>query len=491
MVLYDRDTILAAHPIADVVAAAGVELHPKGGYLSGCCPIHGESNPSMSVRPATGRFTCFACGAKGDAIQFVMDLRGIGFRDACDYLTNGHAPTIAANNTKRPAPRVRDLGQTPDHVIAQMNAAAWAFYTNPSRRTPALDYLATRGINVSALEAATGQPAVGHTGSDHWGLTRHLKHHGYTDTQLVDSGWSALSKNGAPYDRFRDRLILPITDSGGRILGAYGRATGDMDKKHRHLNTKETKLYSKTSTIYRPSHHELDVRATVVVCEGQLDALAIAARSAERGSDPMFAPVALGTASISSHQVRTVADLHPKPVCVALDNDERGVQGALTVAAAFMQAGREVIVAALPAGDDPASWLAQPANDLQAFDRNGFSASQPGTNAPSPIGRLVVRTALNGYRARLATHASGAELAEAKVAARDLIARYGHNQPHGAARVRYVESAAREIEANKLGTRGSAAHWLIRVIEGSGPVRDDGTCPLDVSRRDVESRIGA
>jgi DNA primase len=401
--LYDRDTILAAHPIEDVVADAGVELHPKGSYLTGCCPIHGESNPSMSVRPATGRFTCFACGARGDAIQFVMDLRGIGFRDACDYLTNGHTPTITDGRKARPvpAPPLRDLEQTPAHVIAGMNAAAWAFYTDPHRRTRSLDYLATRGINVAALEAATRQPVVGHTGPNHWALTRHLKHLGYTDTQLVDSGWSALSKNGVPYDRFRDRLILPITDSDGCVLGVYGRATGNVEKKYRHLNTKETKLYSKTSTIFRPSHHQLDDSATVVICEGQLDALAIAARAAQASVGHLFAPAALGTASISSNQVSIISHLHPKPACIALDNDVRGVKGALTVAAAFMLAGREVLAASLPDGDDPASWLAQHTEGLQAFDRNGCLGVQPGGNTPTPIGRLVVQAALSGYRARV------------------------------------------------------------------------------------------
>jgi DNA primase len=484
MALYDRDTILAAHPIQDVVAAAGVELQPKGSYLIGCCPIHGESHPSMSIRPATGRFTCFSCGARGDAIQFVMDLHGIGFRDACDYLTNGHTPTITDGRTAphAPAPPVRDLGQTPEHVIARMNAAAWAFYSDPARRTPALDYLATRGINVTALEATTVQPVVGHTGANHWALTRHLKQLGYADTQLVDSGWSALSKNGVPYDRFRDRLILPITDTQGCVLGVYGRATGDVDKKYRHLNTKETKLYSKTSTIYRPSHHQLDPRATVVVCEGQLDALAIAARAAHARVGHMFAPIALGTASISSRQVAIVSALHPKPACIALDSDERGIHGALTVAAAFVQASREVICSSLPVGEDPASWLAQLDNGLTAFDRNGGVLAEPSGNTPAPIGRLVVQAALSTYRNRLATDPSADKAAAAKIAARDLIAKYGRNQPHTAARDRYIASAAGELEANHLSTRDIAANWVIRAIQRTGRACAAGACPLDTAR---------
>jgi DNA primase len=260
-----------------------------------------------------------------------MDLHGIGFRQACDHLTSGHAPTLGAGTAVRPIPApVRDLGQTPEDVIAHMNDAAWAFYTDPARRNLAIDYLATRGIDVTALEADTAHAVVGHTGVNHWALTRHLKHLGYTDTQLIDSGWSALSKNRVPYDRFRDRLILPITDSQGRVRGVCGRATDpNVEKRHRHLNTKETKLYSKTSTIYRPSHHHLDDAATVVVCEGQLDAIAIAARAAQHRVPHMFAPLGLGTASISSRQVALVSDLHPKPVCIALDNDERGAHGAV------------------------------------------------------------------------------------------------------------------------------------------------------------------
>jgi DNA primase len=480
MALYDRDNILAAHPIQDVIATAGVELHPKGSYLTGCCPIHGESNPSMSVRPATGRYTCFSCGARGDAIQFVMDLHGIGFRDACDYLTNGHPPTITDGRTARPvpAPPVRDLGQTPEHVIARINAAAWAFYTDPARRTPALEYLATRGIEVTALEAATGHGVVGHTGPNHWALTRHLKRLGYTDTELVDSGWSALSKNGVPYDRFRDRLILPITDSQGRVLGVYGRATGNVEKKYRHLNTKETKLYSKTSTIYRASNHQLDALATVVVCEGQLDALAIAARAAQRGVSHLFAPVAVGTASISGKQVALIAGLHPKPICIALDNDERGVHGALTVAAAFMHVGREVICSSLPGGDDPASWLAEHADGLRAFDRNGCLTSPSGDNTPSPLGQLVTRAALNDYLALAATSPPSAELVLAARTARDIIEQFARTQPTAAAQTRYIHAAAGEIAVYQLSSHEAATKWLTANVDLSGR-QQEGGCPLD------------
>jgi DNA primase len=470
VVLYDRDTILAAHPIQNVVAAAGVELHPKGSYLIGCCPIHGESNPSMSVRPATGRFTCFACGARGDAIQFVMDLRGMGFRAACDYLTNGHTPTIADGTALRPAPvpPVRDLGPTPEHIIARMNTAAWAFYTDQARRTLALLYLATRGIDVTALEAATRQQVVGHTGPNHWALSRHLRHLGYTDTQLIDSGWSALSKNGVPYDRFRDRLILPITDSQGIILGVYGRATTpDVEKRYRHLNTKETKLYSKTSTVYRPTHHELADVATVVVCEGQLDALAIAARAAQAGASHIFAPVALGTASITGPQVAIVSALHPKPACIALDNDERGVQGALTAAAALLRTGREVLAASLPDGDDPASWLAKHADGLQAFDRSHSLTAPPGNNNASPLGQFVARAALNDYLAVVATSPPAAELRRAKLTARDLIEQFARTQPTAAAQARHVHAAAREL----------ATKWLGADL-GPAEQHRDGSCAL-------------
>jgi DNA primase len=489
MALYDRAAILAAHPIEDVVASAGVELHPKGSYLTGCCPIHGESNPSMSVRPAAGRFTCFACGATGDAIQFVMDLRGIGFRQACDYLTGGRAPTSAAATAARPIPAAaRDLGQTPEDVIAHMNDAAWAFYTGSARRKLAIDYLATRGIDVTALEAGAGHRVVGHTGGDHWALTRQLKHLGYTDTQLIDSGWSALSKNRVPYDRFRDRLILPITDSQGRVRGVYGRATDpNAEKKHRHLNTKETKLYSKNSTIYRPSHHHLDDAATVVVCEGQVDALAVAARAAQHRVHHMFGPVGLGTASISIRQVVLVLDLHPKPVCIALDSDERGAHGAVTVAAALIQAGREVISASLPDGDDPASWLVKQANGLHAFDRNGCLRSPRDGNSPSPVGQLVARVALSRYLTLAANAPPDAELRRAAENARDLILQFAASQPTADARTRYIDSATREIAASQLRNHEAAAKWLTANLAAAG-CPSLGACPLDTRGHSLAAR---
>jgi hypothetical protein len=263
-----------------------------------------------------------------------------------------------------------------------------------------------------------------------------------------------------------------------------------VDKKYRHLNTKETKLYTKTSSIYRPSHHELDTRATVVVCEGQLDALAIAARAAERGASHMFASVAVGTASISSRQTAIVSRLHPRPSCIALDNDERGIKGALKVATAFLRAGREVIAASLPEGDDPASWLAKHPDGLEAFDRNGCLLAEPGGNAPAPIGRFVVRAALRGYMEHVASGPASADLTRAREFARDLIARFGRDQPSRDARERYVEFAAVELATNKLGTREAAARWLNRVLDLCGSPAD-GVCPLDTPRAALSAAIGA
>jgi hypothetical protein len=215
------------------------------------------------------------------------------------------------------------------------------------------------------------------------------------------------------------------------------------------------------------------------VCEGQLDAIAIAAIAAQHRVPHMFAPLGLGTASISTCQVALASALHPKPMCIALDNDDRGVQGAVSVAAALIQAGREVISASLPEGEDPASWLATHPNGLQAFDRNVCLSSTGVGNPPSPVGQLVTRAALNHYMMVAATAAPpDAELRSAKENARDLILQFGANQPTAAARRRYIDSAACEIVASQLGSQQAATNWLQANLDARRQ-QPPGRCPLD------------
>jgi DNA primase len=404
----DITRVRAEHSLVDVLGRLGIDPPAQwdgaADYMISCPhPGHRDSTPSCIVHPQTDRWNCFGCGAHGDVLELVHDVERVtSLHTIAEILDSrrplrpapsaGTAAPVAVRSTV-PASERPDPARTPCERVVAVNAAAWRYLSLPKLAERGRDYLRARGIDVTTLEAETRQPVVGHTPYQPGGLVTHLRQRGFSDDEIVDAGWGA-RRDGQLTDRFRRRVIIPVRDQDGRVIGAYGRdVTGTARQKY--LNTAETIAFHKGAAVYRPSVTELDPHATVVVCEGSLDALAIAAHAAAAGKSCHFAPVSPSGTALTDAQARLVLAISDRPPLVCADSDEPGLAAAEKWIRTLMTRGRETTVTVLPDGHDPASWLHDHgAAGLCAFTRKGCLDLPVDTVKPSPAGGLLAERIL-------------------------------------------------------------------------------------------------
>lgn len=387
----DISGVRAAHPIHEVVAAAGIELTPRGHGFVGCCPFHDDSTPSLSVGGVPDRFHCFGCGASGDVIDFVARLEGLGFREAVQRL-DVTTPTVAAS---RPVTRAPDGPDRWPMVSAErgyaINTLAWEYCSATVPHAFAVSYLRHhRGIDVRDLEVQVGQPLVGHTGQPWAGMTGHLLGRGVSADELLAMDLSRRSKSGRLTDTFRGRLVIPVRSPSGQVAGLLGRTTLTESRTPKYRNPTRTATFDKSTALYSPA--PASAGATAVVVEGPLDALAVAAAAATSGRLAEFWPCTANGVSVSPAQARRVTTSGAAQVVVALDGDTAGAEGSQRwIDAVCRVQRRPAMLTHLPGGLDPADWLAQHgASGLAVFD----PAAPSGDPGPVQPGRELVRAAL-------------------------------------------------------------------------------------------------
>jgi DNA primase len=398
---FDMTTVRHDHRIEVVVAASGVELTQRGRGFMGCCPFHDDTTASLSVGGVPDRFHCFGCGAGGDVIEYVHRFTGLSFTGAIQALEQGTAFSGAARSITSQVPwpaRAVEHTTTPQRACA-INTLAWELFTSPASIGVAESYLRdARGIDIGPLcEAGGGEPIVGYTKTGWRALTKHLQSRGVTTTELLELDFAQRSRAGELIDTYRGRLIVPVLHEGGGIDGFIGRDTTGDPRAPKYRNPTRTPTFDKSAALYRPAHHGLDAGANVVVVEGVLDALAIAAAAARMGEHTMFAPVTTSGVTVSGVQACAVLGLHPMPPVIVLDGDQAGREGTdRWLTALCVERGRTALVTRLPDGIDPAEWLQhQGPRGLRAFDRRGYGDPATATPSPQLPGRDLVRICLS------------------------------------------------------------------------------------------------
>jgi DNA primase len=364
MARVDVQAIRAAHLIEDVVAASGVELRPSGRAFMVRCPFHVEDrHPSMSVGGVAGRYHCFACGAGGDVIDYVARFNGIGFRDAADRLTAGAAFT-GRIPTAVPLPRRTTDGPVLDRTAAtriyQINELAWRYFTERPNLEQAERYLLTeRRIDARAIRSETdGQPLVGYAPSTWRRLSDTLLRAGVTPDELVDADLAS-RRDYRLIDAFRGGVIVPVRDYLGRIEGFIGRDITSDATAAKYRNPTKTATFDKSRALYRPTRQQLDPDGQAIVVEGVMDALAISAAAAAAGSLDRFAACTTSGLAVSRVQAIKILTITRNPIVIALDGDDAGAAGTSRWADVLVtQLGGRAESVRLPAGMDPADWLA-------------------------------------------------------------------------------------------------------------------------------------
>ncbi|MFP5403471.1 MAG: DNA primase [Gammaproteobacteria bacterium] len=336
------DTLLARVDIVDVIDRR-VPLKKAGQNYQACCPFHSEKTPSFTVSPTKQFYHCFGCGAHGTALGFLMEYEHMSFPDAVAALAQDVGLAVPqSGEPERPKP--------PPALWDALEQAA-QFYKQQLKQSPrAIDYLKGRGLTgVIAARYGIGYAPDGSP------LKQVFKD--YDADALVASGL-VVENEGRRYDRFRDRIMFPIRNIKGQIIGFGGRVLGAGEPKY--LNSPETPLFHKGSEIYGLFEARAAIKAAgrAIVVEGYMDVVALAQHGVE------FAVATLGTATTPIH-ARTLLR-HTDRLIYAFDGDNAGRKAAwraLENTLEALQDGKEVSFLFLPEGEDPDSYIRQHGRD--------------------------------------------------------------------------------------------------------------------------------
>ncbi|MEM6322872.1 MAG: DNA primase [Pseudomonadota bacterium] len=313
------------------------------GDLWAPCPFHQEKTASFHVDDRKGFYYCFGCHAKGDAISFVRETENMGFMEAVEVLAREAGMTMPARDPKAQAKADRSA------VLAEVMEQAVQFYRLQLKTGvagPARAYLDGRGLSQTALD----RWEIGFAPNERQALFQHLTAKSVPAKDIIDAGLAAEPDDGgAPYDRFRGRILFPIRDARGRAIALGGRAM-DPNARAKYLNSPETLLFDKSRSLYNvgPAREAAGKGQALVVAEGYMDVIALA----EAGFGAAVAP--LGTA-VTEHQLAMLWRIAPEPI-IALDGDTAGLRAAMRVidlVLPMLAAGRSVRFALMPPGQDP------------------------------------------------------------------------------------------------------------------------------------------
>jgi DNA primase len=335
----------------DEVVSAHVTLRGAGaGTLKGLCPFHDEKTPSFHVTPERGFFHCFGCQEGGDVITFVQKVEGVGFAEAVERLADRYGVELHYVDQSGTAARP-ERGQRSRLVEAHRLAAD--FYADALGQPDAAagrQFLAERGFDQNAAEMF----GVGFAPRSGDALLTHLRQKGFADDELVTAGLVARSDRG-PYDRFRGRLLWPIRELSGEVVGFGARRLFDDDRiEAKYLNTPETAIYKKGRLLYGVdlARKEIALTSQAVVVEGYTDVMAC------HLSGVKTAVATCGTAFGEEHTriLRRLLLDHDEfrgEVIFTFDGDEAGQKAALRAFQGDQQFVGQTYVAVEPDGLDP------------------------------------------------------------------------------------------------------------------------------------------
>ena len=349
---FTEDSKQRVRDATDLVELAGsyTELRRAGNdRMVGLCPLHDERTPSFTVSPSKQLFKCFGCDAGGDVLSLVQLKEGLDFPGALEFLAH-RAGIELQRATEDPGVEARRARRARELVPLDRAAAFYAAHLRTPRSpeaAQAAEYLASRGID----EATREHFAVGFSPVGKDPLLRSARSAGFSTKELNEVGLVRRPRGGGPLqDRFRGRVMFPVCDMRGRVLGFGARKLGTA-RGPKYVNSPSGAIYCKSELLYG-AHHARAVAAKTgiaIVVEGYIDALAMHQAG-------MVNTVALMGTSITEHQIAKLKKLASTAVLM-LDGDDAGAAAILRAGALARPFGLEVLVATLPADTDPADLL--------------------------------------------------------------------------------------------------------------------------------------
>lgn len=332
------DELVARSDIVDVVSDY-VSLSPKGGSYWGLCPFHGEKTASFHVLPDRQLYHCFGCGKGGGVVSFVMELENLPYLDALRLLAKRAGMEF-------PEGDLDESGRRRRARLLQLNKEA-ARYFHSQLHSPAgregLEYLRGRGLSKGIMTRF----GLGFAPESWDSLTKAMTDKGFAKGDLLDAGLAVSGKKGGVYDRFRNRVMFPIIDLRGDVIGFGGRVLGDGTPKY--LNSPDTPVFNKSRNLFALNLAKTTKLGRIVLTEGYMDTISLY----QAGFD--CAVASLGTALTADHA--KLLSRFTKEVVICYDADAAGVQAANRAIPMLEKTGLKVRVLRVNGAKDPDEFI--------------------------------------------------------------------------------------------------------------------------------------
>ncbi len=319
-----------------------VNLKRRGKNLVGLCPFHGEKTPSFTVYPETGSFYCFGCGVGGDVFTFTGLIENLDYIESIKLLAERSGVALPDSgyddSMQRLKNRIYDINRESAkffHSCLMSDDGKWV-----------REYLLARGLTLSTIKHF-GLGAA----PDSWdALLKHLKSKGYTIEEMVTANVIAKSQRGTYYDRFRNRVMFPIINIRGNVVGFSGRAkVGEEKKAGKYINTADTPVYKKSVNLFGINYAKNYCSERIILVEGNMDVISLH----QAGFQNTVAP--LGTA-FTEEQANILAR-YTKEIILTMDADEAGQKAIRRASGMLEKTGLKVRVIVIPEGKDPDDYI--------------------------------------------------------------------------------------------------------------------------------------
>ncbi len=371
------------------VLSAHLSLQRSGSSYKALCPFHEEKSPSFMVQKGDTHYHCFGCGAHGDAIAFLMTHVKMGFTEAVEYLAERFQVTLEKSDEPK-----GEKGPNKAHLKQALDLASNLYHyllLHSVEGQVALHYLYARGLDLDFIK----QFQVGFAPRQGDLLTRYLRACDVDERVQEQSG--LISQSGRVRDFFSDRIMFPIRDALGAVIGFSGRKFKEETFGGKYINTPETPLFKKSRVLFGLSYsrHRIAKEAKAIIVEGQIDCLKLI----HAGFN--YAVAGQGTAFGEDH-VRELLHLGVKKVYLALDGDTAGQEASAKIGNLFQKKGVDVLVVELPEGMDPDTVLIEYGSEYfaQLIEKGRdylsflFSHLSKGMNLSSPSKKSEIVSAI-------------------------------------------------------------------------------------------------
>ncbi len=331
------------------IVSSYIKLDKVGPNLKAKCPFHNEKTPSFFISPDRGTYYCFGCGAKGDIFTFVEEFEGLDFRGALKLLADRAGVVLETFNPKEESEK--------EKLFRIMEEASLFFEKNLEGNTEVLSYLKERGLNNESISNFR----IGFVKNDWRELYSFLTKKGFSESELEKAGLVKKTEKGY-YDRFRGRIMFPMSDSSGRIVAFSGRILVDDGKSAKYLNSPETPIFNKSSVLFGIDKAKETIRKNnfSILVEGQMDL--ILAHQAGYKNTVASSGTAMTDSILSKENIINNLGLITrlsKNIVLAYDADKAGIKAAERFAKIALSLGMDVKVAAMPEGNDPADLISK------------------------------------------------------------------------------------------------------------------------------------